>query len=536
MKSVYLLKVFFKEYRFIASFLSMAIAILLLDFLANALFPTAFFQHLYNSAPILKDISFAPEVWLGVVGLVLGTLIIIITIASQMIPRLIDLYMNDMPSLFFGWLIILSALHTILIVENSRPASSFLNVYFLLPISLIFVFPYVFYILKQTKPSAIIRNLSKNAKSVIKDLTKPGLQDYVDIPKNAEAFQISLLTSMNQLDNIFHSVNFKEYQAQTVRITCELVRDYIEVKRKFPVNFFTMSDTIEQDTSFQTLSGQYQEIQDNKTFFEVKCFRILGDAYFKFLNINSFDLASLCGSELVKIGKKVCEVDDDNLISLVLIRFNTMMRFAIKDGSSKNDPRNLYTLAYHYGKFIEQLIVSGKVAAVKQAVWYLQWYSSQVYLQSQMQKNLMFISAVLTSEMKNLLILVYKLDWDIETQVSLVSGFLKMDNPIAGGSNNTEVILTQVLQIQVSLCLFYLDSDTENSHLLSNLIIEDICKDLKSYPKQTAEKMVKDLLFHFKIHGPMFWEDTERGTSNIFYSPHTSQLSTFEEKITSTLQ
>lgn len=536
MKSVYLLKVYFKEHRFIASFLSMALAILALDMLVNMMFQSEFFQAIYNSAPLLKDISFAPEVWLGVVGLVLGTLIIIITIASQMIPRLIDLYMNDMPSLYFGWLIILSALHTILIVENTRPASSFLNVYVLLPISLIFVFSYVYYILRQTKPSAIIRNLYKNTRIVIKDLTKPGLKKYVTDKRNAEGFQIALLTSMNQLDNIFHSVNFKEYQAQTVRVTSQLVRDFIEVKKNIPTAFFEMTETIEQDTSFQTLSGQYKEIQDNRTFFEVKCFRILGDAYFKFLNINSFDLASLCGSELVKIGKKVCETNDDNLISLVLVRFNTMMRFAIKDGSSKNDPRNLYTLAYHYGKFIEQLIVAGKVAAVKQAVWYLQWYSSQVYLQSQVQKNLMFISAVLTSEMKNLLMLVYNLEWDIETQISLVSGFLKMDNPASGNANNTEIILTQVLQIQVSLCLFYLEANTENSLLLSSLIIEDICKDLKNYPKNQSDKMLKDLLFQFKIHGPMFWEDTERGTSNIFYSPHTSQLSTFEEKITSLLK
>ncbi len=535
MKSIYLLKVFFQEHRFISSFFSMAFVIYILDLVVQLAFPTTFFQEVYSLAPILKDISFAPEVWLGVVGLVLGTLIIIITIASQMIPRLIDLYMNDMPSLFFGWFIILSALHAILIVENIRPASSFLNVYILLPMSLLLVFPYVYYILRQTKPSAIIKNLYKNAGTVIKDLTKPGLKDFIEVKRNAEAFQISLLTSMNQLDNIFHSVNFKEFQAQTVRSTCELVRDFIKVKKSIPDSFFEMSEFIQQDTSFQTLSGQYKEIRDNKTFFEVKCFRLLGDAYFKFLLINSFDLASLCGSELVKIGKKVCEVDDNNLISLVLVRFNTMMRFAIKDGSSKNDPRNLYTLAYHYGKFIEQLIVSNKVDAVKQAVWYLQWYSSQVYLQSQVQKNLMFISAVLTGEMKNLLMLVYNLEWEIDTQKTLVSGFLKMDNPASGNVNTGEIILTQVLQIQVSLCLFYLEADTENSHHLSSLIIEDIHKDLKSYPKVQSEKILNDLIFQFKIQGPMFWEDTERGTSNIFYSPHTSQLATFEDKIKSLL-
>ena len=37
------------------------------------------------------DIGFTPEVWQALLGLVLGTLILVISIASQSIPKLIDL-------------------------------------------------------------------------------------------------------------------------------------------------------------------------------------------------------------------------------------------------------------------------------------------------------------------------------------------------------------------------------------------------------------------------------------------------------------
>ena len=41
------------------------------------------------------DVGFAPEVWQALLGMVLGTLILVISIASQSIPKLIDFYMRD---------------------------------------------------------------------------------------------------------------------------------------------------------------------------------------------------------------------------------------------------------------------------------------------------------------------------------------------------------------------------------------------------------------------------------------------------------
>ena len=61
------------------------------------------------------DIGFAPEVWQALLGMVLGTLILVISIASQSIPKLIDLYMKDTISLLYIWLLIISGVHALIV-------------------------------------------------------------------------------------------------------------------------------------------------------------------------------------------------------------------------------------------------------------------------------------------------------------------------------------------------------------------------------------------------------------------------------------
>ncbi len=61
------------------------------------------------------DIGFAPEVWQALLGMVLGTLILVISIASQSIPKLIDFYMKDIRSLLYIWFLIISGGHALII-------------------------------------------------------------------------------------------------------------------------------------------------------------------------------------------------------------------------------------------------------------------------------------------------------------------------------------------------------------------------------------------------------------------------------------
>ena len=49
------------------------------------------------------DVGFAPIVWLSFFAIILGSLTIVITFASQNVPKLIDLYMDHWQSLLFVW-------------------------------------------------------------------------------------------------------------------------------------------------------------------------------------------------------------------------------------------------------------------------------------------------------------------------------------------------------------------------------------------------------------------------------------------------
>ena len=112
--------------------------------------------------------GFSAEVWQALLGMILGTLILVISIASQSIPKLIDLYMKDLPSLIYVWFLIVSGMHAIIVnlyadIDLVRPASRVFNTHILLVLSAFFAFPYIFYILRYTKPSNVIRRGSNTS-------------------------------------------------------------------------------------------------------------------------------------------------------------------------------------------------------------------------------------------------------------------------------------------------------------------------------------------------------------------------------------
>ena len=72
--------------------------------------------------------------------MVLSTLIIVISIASQKYSKLIDLYMKDYASLLCIWFLILSGLHAVFVklyaeIGVVRESSRILNLHFFLSLS-----------------------------------------------------------------------------------------------------------------------------------------------------------------------------------------------------------------------------------------------------------------------------------------------------------------------------------------------------------------------------------------------------------------
>ena len=89
------------KYRTIISFVIVFIIMIFIDivfytyfeFISN-FFLTRFDVNLSN--PDAIDLTFAPEIWGGVLAMVLGTLIIVIAIAAESSPKLMDLFVKMM--------------------------------------------------------------------------------------------------------------------------------------------------------------------------------------------------------------------------------------------------------------------------------------------------------------------------------------------------------------------------------------------------------------------------------------------------------
>ena len=139
------------------------------DILFHEYFPSIaeYFNNKLNidlSDPETIALDFAPEIWGGVLAMVLGTLIIVIAIAAESSPKLMDLFVKDWLSLVYVWFLIIASLHAVLIMFYVEPlgrvSSSVLNTYIYLFIGSIFTLPYIFYILLYSKTSNVVSTIS----------------------------------------------------------------------------------------------------------------------------------------------------------------------------------------------------------------------------------------------------------------------------------------------------------------------------------------------------------------------------------------
>lgn len=485
--------------------------------------------------PFSTDLSFAPEVWLGILALVLGTLIVTITIAAQAVPRLIDLFMDDWLSLGYAWFLIFCSAHAIFLnkIPAERTSSIVYNNFVLMPLSILAAFPYIYYVLGRTKPATIIAVIVRDNLNLIASLTKPSHQEWLKMSGRIERKQHELLEFVNQLDGVSHFVSFKEAKAQIIMKMTELMGTFLRMKNDLPPEIFTITQTVRSDIAFQTLGlAQFTELEETKTFYEQKCFRVLADIYNGLLQDSAFDLASMCGSEMRNIGRVAIETEQAPVLNMMLMRFNTMMRFAIKHAVANDEARNLYNLAYHYRTFIEDLARANKVDTLKQAIFYQRFYGSEMFRHSKAHPPLYFINDVFTAEMKRILILINELGWDLAIQRHVLLELLEMDNPGGLGSEE-KTFHAGVRTLQSGLALFYLERDVQP---LVDLIVADIAQELKAYDMPKSNKIIGDICNRLDMARPTFWEDTDRGNVNIYFSPYKQHIPRFRELLNDSLR
>ena len=481
-------------------------------------------------------LDFAPEIWGGVLAMVLGTLIIVIAIAAESSPKLMDLFVKDWLSLLYVWFLIIASLHAVLIMFYVEPlgrvSSSVLNTYIYLFIGSIFTLPYIFYILLYSKTSNVVSTISSIIQSFIYNMEKPmihaAMNDSTDV---VEEYQKEIMGSLDQLDDLLAFTSFKETQTDIIREISSVIQLYITEKPKFNIELFKLTATIQANATFRTYTDlQYEEMTEEKMFYEIKVFRLLGNAYVKMIENDRFDIASLIPAELVDIGKTCLQNKNDSILDNVNIRFNTLFRMAMKHAYKNNEPRNLYNLAFHYSNMIQEYVKADRIDMTKYCYDKFKFYANDIYKNALKNPSLYFIVDTLTFELRKCQVLIHGKGWSNEDQLDLLKMILQLDKPpgfskeevdkgILGGNNGTR-------RIQIGLALFYLSIKKQD---FATAIAEDYLDDLTYFDEKTFKANTNTQCFLLSIFGPTFWEDTDRGNLNIYFAPEKDQIDPFKE-------
>ena len=525
--------------RSLASLLIVFFVIIISDSLFHQLYPQVIlllekFFDISKEAHVAVDLTFAPEIWGGVLATVLGTLIIVIAIAAESTPKLMDLFVRDWISLIFIWFLILASIHSTIIMYYFEPmdrlSSVMLNTYIYLPLSSILSLPYIFYILLYSKTDNVIKKLYSLNIADIKRLKQKPIQLTMNDSKVIEHYQHQLMSTIDQFDDLLEYISFKEAQTEIIRRVGDTVRVYMMNKDSYNSKFFTATDTIRNNPTFRTyVEHQYKDIEDRKTFYEVKSFKMMGNAYIRKMENGEYELASLIANEISSVGLLALELKQDNLITDINIRFNTFMRFAIKHAVRNNEPRNLYNLAFHYSTLLQGYVDKNKIDLLKMGYFYFKFYSNEIYKQAANNPSLYFIVDVLTTELKKISIFISEKNWDLELQEHLLKEILQLDNPPDYPKDDLDQSVNNGVRVlQIGLALHYIKIENFD---FAETIVADVLDDLAYFDNQTYLNLMEGLYNRIKFSGPTFWEDTDRGNTNIYYSPDSDKIDDFKKML-----
>ncbi len=479
------------------------------------------------------DVGFAPIVWLSFFAIVLGSLTIVITFAAQNVPKLIDLYMDHWPSLLFVWWSAACLVHALSIKVLAEGGiqiipSLVFNFHVLLAVSLVIGFPFIFSILRSTKTSNVIENLLNGSFSTINILAAKGSDGKISAHEHAK-IQYQLFEGLNQLIDLLVYVPFKEPKAQVIEGIGALLRHYVQLKPKIPDSFFMVDKRIHDDISFRTMKSLMAEVEKTRTFYEQKSVRLIGNVYNVFLDTGEFDLSTLCVEQLSQVGKTAIACDDQQLIDVITVRLNTHFRFALKHGQHHNEPRNLYNLVFHYGQFIGYLMEYQQVDRIKTCIGYFVFYGQQCFNAIQRAKSLAFILDVLAFEMQKLMLKIYQEKWDRELQEEMLQKFLVFDNFQDMDKNFAVQFFSQnhgIRLLHIGLALFYLNQQEDE---FAEKIAKDTVQDMDLMGATLFNKTMTTIYARLQFSGPTFWEDTDRGNLNIYYTPYQDEISSFKK-------
>lgn len=480
-----------------------------------------------------KDlIIFAPEVWLALLALVFGTLIIVVSIASENTPKLIDLFIGDPRGRFYIWLIMLSTLENLYLqIVAPRPDMFLSNVIFIngfvvLPLLFLLAIPYAYYILKYTKNANVIQHIYRENIMTLK------------AAKTANAGSVRrnhavLFETINQLHDLLQYIQFKEPKADIVIKMGKSLRLYLQLKAGYPDNFFKLDETIRNDVSFRTLQRKYSEIENERTFYEEKVLKVLGTSYLSLMKESHYELASLVGNELLETGRLAIQRGDQPVVNLVITHFNTLIRFGINQGMKTREIRNVYNTIYHYSQLVRHFLQIGEEARVRQCCHYLWLYAREAVRLATTDPLFIFMIENICWELKKVLIQLCDegRSRDLQREILVNLTHLQYGEesrvPRQRGKHNG------VRLIQIALCLFYIRNGEQG---FCDVLVESIVNAFKEFRLHEVRAWIAMDCYALANEVEEFWEETDQGNHNIYYSSDKAEIPRFKELVFSYLE
>jgi hypothetical protein len=257
--------------------------------------------------------------------------------------------------------------------------------------------------------------------------------------------------------------------------------------------------------------------------------RVLGNSYLLLIRDGHYDLASLCGSELFETGKAAAEIKDGEVVDSVILYFNTLLRYGINHGLKSKENRNVYNMIFQYSRLIHFFIESGDIDRTTGCIRFLAFYGNEIHKLTSSEPFLAFLVDAFVTELEKLLVAIYEHDFPREVQRSMIADFNEFNLKAKESMLNSD----DGRVIQITLCLFYL---SKNESEFLDLTVRSLLKGIEGQGHKGKLEMIAISCGRLEREEEEFWEDTDQGNMNIFYTPNKDRLSEFKTYLSSKVE
>ena len=102
-----------------------------------------------------------------------------------------------------------------------------------------------------------------------------------------------------------------------------------------------------------------------------------------------------------------------------------------------------------------------------------------------------------------------------------------MDNPPDYPKENLDQNVNNGVRVlQIGLALHYIKIEKSK---FAEIIISDVLDDLAYFDNKAYLDLMDGLYNRIRFSGPTFWEDTDRGNTNIYFSPDSDIIDDFKK-------